>query len=185
MHFLRSPITWGLLGLGIWLNCGYNYRVMQVQGVDAITTPMLFQQALIGSIVLVAIVCGLALLRGEKFELSNESDSGKISSAALIIGGVLLFGFVFNFILNRDLLFITQGGRFAGDRGDEFRRAPEASNGPHVRSGVSYVEEMPRSPKPRRNRAASESRESDSRLRRVYQPPTNRLHRPPACADCL
>jgi hypothetical protein len=116
MHFLRSPLTWALLALGIWLNCGYNYRIMQVQGVDAVTTPMLFKQALIGSAVLVGIVCCLALLRGEKFELSSESDPGKINYAALIIGGVLLFGFVFNFVLNKDLLFITQGGAYATQR---------------------------------------------------------------------
>jgi hypothetical protein len=113
MHFLRSPLTWALLALGMWLNCEYNYRMMQVQGVDAVTTLMLFKQALIGSAVLVAVVCGLALLRGEKFELSNESDTGKINYAALIIGGVLLFGFVFNFVLNKDLLFITKGGAYS------------------------------------------------------------------------
>jgi hypothetical protein len=114
MHFLRSPLTWALLALGIWLNCGYNYRVMQVQGVDAVTTPMLFKQALIGSAVLVGIVCCLALLRGERFEFSNKSDHGKINYAVLIIGAVLLFGFVFNFVLNKDLLFITQGGAYSG-----------------------------------------------------------------------
>jgi hypothetical protein len=116
MHFLRSPITWVFLALGIWLNCEFNYKQMQVGGVDSVTTPMLFRQALIGSAVLVAIVCGLALLRGEKFELSNESDPGKINYAALIIGGVLLLGFIFNFALNKDLLFITTGGVFSGER---------------------------------------------------------------------
>jgi hypothetical protein len=117
MHFLKSPLTWALLALGIWLNCEYNYRFMQIFGVDAVTTPMLFRQALIGSAVLVAIVCGLALLRGEKFELSNESDAGKINYAVLIIGGVLVFGFAFNFVLNKDLLFITQGGAYSSAPG--------------------------------------------------------------------
>lgn len=127
MHFLRSPITWILLALGIWLNCGHNYRVMQYQGVDAVTAPMLFQQALIGSLVLVAIVCGLALLRGEKFELSNSSDSGKVSAASIIIVGVLFFGFLFNFALNKDLLFFTTGGAYASeaDRDSRKRNAPQ------------------------------------------------------------
>jgi hypothetical protein len=114
MHFLKSPLTWALLALGIWLNCEYNYQFMQVNGVDAVTTPMLFKQALIGSAALVAVVCGLAMLRGEKFEVSDESDSGKIKYAGLIIGGVLLFGVIFNLALNKDLLFVTAGGAFSG-----------------------------------------------------------------------
>lgn len=130
MNFLRSPLTWILLAAGIWLNCGYNYRVMQTQGVDAVTTPMLLQQALMGSAILVGFVCGLALLRGEKFELYNQSDPGKINYAALIIGGVLVCGFVFNFILNRDLLFITQGGALSAGGNDE------RSNGNTVRRPV-------------------------------------------------
>jgi hypothetical protein len=124
MHFLRSPITWGLLILGIWLNCGYNYRQMQVGGVDSVTMPMLFQQALIGSVVLVLIICLLALLKGEKFTLTDSSDSGKISAASVIIVGVLFFGFLFNFALNKDLLFFTQGGAYATDAQRESWRSP-------------------------------------------------------------
>lgn len=98
MHFLKSPITWVLLILGIWLNCGYNYRVMQYQGVDAVTAPMLFQQALIGSAVLVAIVCGLALLRGEKFSVTEpgEKVGSKATTALLLIILVIVGGFLLN-----------------------------------------------------------------------------------------
>jgi hypothetical protein len=135
MHFLKSPLTWALLALGIWLNCEYNYRFMQVFGVDAITTPMLFKQALLGSAVLVAIVCGLALLQGEKFEVSNESDSGKVNYAALIIGGVLVFGFVFNFVLNRDLLFVTTGEAHSGGQ----RSAPAQVGRPVYRDAQMRI----------------------------------------------
>jgi len=124
MHFLKSPITWILLALGIWLNCGYNYRVMQVQGVDAVTTPMLFQQALIGSAVLVLIICLLALLKGERFTITDSFDPGNISAASVIIVGVLFFGFLFNFALNKDLLFFTQGGAYATDAQRESWRRP-------------------------------------------------------------
>lgn len=97
MHFLKSPITWILLALGIWLNCEMNYKTMQYNGVDAVTTPMLFKQALIGSAVLVGICCVLALLRGEKWERELKEDySGKGKVALAIIIGVVVVGFIVN-----------------------------------------------------------------------------------------
>lgn len=102
MKFLRSPLTWILLALGIWLNCEFNYRQMQVGGPDAVTTPMLAQQALIGACILVAIVCGVASASGDKFTWTEpgENVDGTIGKLAVGVAIIVVIGFALNAAIN-------------------------------------------------------------------------------------
>lgn len=124
MRLLRAPLPWVLLAFGLWLNSRYNYGMMEAYGVEAVTTPMLFKQAFIGSATLIGIVCLIAWLRGEQFELYNSSDPGKFGNAAIIIVAVLGLGFFVNFALNRDLLFFPQDVQFAGERWNLMMASP-------------------------------------------------------------
>lgn len=134
MHFLKSPITWILLALGIWLNCGYNFRVMQTQGVDAVTTPMLSIQALIGSVICVAIIVGLALLRGERLEADTGAGLGQ-----LVLGGVIMVGvFIVGFLIVEPII----------NRVDPPARAPQMAYDPPPMRRQMRV----RAPRPAQNR---------------------------------
>lgn len=102
MKFLRSPLTWILLALGMYLSIRSNNAVERQHGVDAIEAPYLIVQALIGTAILVAIVCGVASINGDKFTWTEEGEDsgGKAMMALKTVVGVIVLGFLLNAAIN-------------------------------------------------------------------------------------
>ena len=110
MTFLKRPLTWLLLVVGIDLTCEYNYRSWQDAGVPEVsgyqekqaimeeTTPTskLFLQALLGTSLLALIVVSLALANGEKWEAETDYVGKGLIALVLIVcvivGGVIVNG---------------------------------------------------------------------------------------------
>jgi hypothetical protein len=102
---LLSPTTWLIVGAGIYLHCWLNYTRWQNAGVgeglatvDEVTpTSQVFYESAIGSVLAVALVLVLCLIKGEKFESTYEGENGayKMGFAFKVMAFAVVVGFIF------------------------------------------------------------------------------------------
>jgi hypothetical protein len=102
---LFSLSTWLILGGGIVFHCWLNYTRWQNAGVgeslatvDEVTpTSQVFSESAIGSVIAVALVVILSMMRGEKFEWSREGEAVgyKMGFAFKVMAFAVFTGFLF------------------------------------------------------------------------------------------